>query len=83
MCVFVCLYFEPVSRSKDDVWSGIKIGSVLCLCYPSLISLTVSVDVKHHVYLCLCTPVSPSVMTWGFMSSDVGLILGTAPPECA
>ena len=25
---------------------------------PSLISLMVSVDVKHHVYLCACVPVS-------------------------
>ena len=29
MCVFVCLYVEPVSRSKDYVRSRIKIGSVL------------------------------------------------------
>ena len=35
MCVFVCLYVESVSRSKDYVWSGIKIGSVLCLCTPA------------------------------------------------
>ena len=34
MCVFVCLYVEPVSRSKDHVWSWIKIGSVLRLCAP-------------------------------------------------
>ena len=31
MCVFVCLYVEPVLRSKEYVWSGIKTGSVLCL----------------------------------------------------
>ena len=34
MCVFVCLYVEPVSRSKDCVRSWIKFGSVLCLCAP-------------------------------------------------
>ena len=27
-------HVEPVSRSKDHVRSGIKIGSVLCLCTP-------------------------------------------------
>ena len=32
MCVCVCLYVEPVSRSKHYVRSGIKTGSVLCLC---------------------------------------------------
>ena len=31
MWVCVCLYVEPVSRSKDYVQSGIKIGSVVCL----------------------------------------------------
>ena len=32
MCVYVCLFFEPVSRSKDDARSGIKTGSGVCLC---------------------------------------------------
>ena len=31
MCVYVCLYVEPVSRSKGYVRSCIKIGSVVCL----------------------------------------------------
>ena len=31
MCVCVCLYFEPVSRTKNYVRSRIKIGSVVCL----------------------------------------------------
>ena len=34
MCVFLCLYVEPVSRSKDNARSWIKIGSVLYLCTP-------------------------------------------------
>ena len=34
MCVFVCLYVEPVSRSKDYIRSGIKIGSVSWVCCP-------------------------------------------------
>ena len=34
------------TRSKDTKGSHER-----CLFYPSLISLTVSVDVKHHVYL--------------------------------
>ena len=29
MCVFVCLYVEPVSRTKDYARSGIKIGFCL------------------------------------------------------
>ena len=32
MCVYVCLFIEPVSRSKDDVRSCIKTGSVVSLC---------------------------------------------------
>ena len=32
--VFVCLYVEPVSTSKDYVRSGMKTDSVLCLCTP-------------------------------------------------
>ena len=31
MCVCVCLYVEPVSRSKDYVRSRREIGSVVCL----------------------------------------------------
>ena len=31
MCVCVCLYVEPVSRSKDYVRSPMKNGSVVCL----------------------------------------------------
>ena len=34
MCVVVCLYVEPVLRSKDYVQSWIKVGSVLCLYTP-------------------------------------------------
>ena len=34
MCVCVCLYVEPVSRSKDCVRSRMKIGSVVCLYTP-------------------------------------------------
>ena len=30
MCICVGLYVEPVSRSKDYIRSGIKIGSVVC-----------------------------------------------------
>ena len=35
-CVYLCVYnyVEPVFRSKRYVRSGIKIGSVLCLCTP-------------------------------------------------
>ena len=33
-CKCVCLYIEPVSRSKDYVWSQIKIGFVVCLYTP-------------------------------------------------
>ena len=32
MCGYVCLFVEPVSRSKDNVRSWIKTGSVVCLC---------------------------------------------------
>ena len=41
MCVCVCLYVEPVSRSKDKdyVRSQIKIGSVVCLSTPVLLSM--------------------------------------------
>ena len=34
VCIFVCLYVEPVLRPKDYVRSLIKMGSVLCLCTP-------------------------------------------------
>ena len=34
MCVCMCLYVEPVSRSKDYVRFRIKVGSVVCLCAP-------------------------------------------------
>ena len=34
MCVCVCSYVEPVSRSKDYVRSLIKIGFVVCLYIP-------------------------------------------------
>ena len=34
MCVCACLYVEPVWKSKDYVWSRIKIGSVICLNTP-------------------------------------------------
>ena len=34
MCVCVCLYVEPVSRSKDHVWSQINIGSAMFLYTP-------------------------------------------------
>ena len=32
-------YVEPVSRSKDYVWSRIKIGSVICLYTPVSLSV--------------------------------------------
>ena len=34
MFVCVCLYVEPVSRSKDYARSRIKFGSVVCLYTP-------------------------------------------------
>ena len=34
MCECVCLYVEPISKSKDYVRSQIKIGSVVCLYTP-------------------------------------------------
>ena len=33
-CVYLCVYIEPVSRSKCYVWCSIKIGSALCLYTP-------------------------------------------------
>ena len=43
---FVCLHVEPVLRSEDDVQSGIKIGSVLCLYTP----LSLSVPEMEGIY---------------------------------
>ena len=57
MCVFVCLYVEPVSRSKDYVWSWIKIGSVLCLCTPVSRSVPEMYGIKvtwGHSFLRMC-----------------------------
>ena len=39
MCIYVCFYVEPISRSKDYVQSLIKIGSVICLYAPVLQSV--------------------------------------------
>ena len=48
MCVFVCSYVEPVSRSKDYVWSGIK----LVLSY-ACVHLCRRLHLKYRV--CICT----------------------------
>ena len=61
MCVFVCLYVEPVSRSKDYIQSGIKIGSVSLVCCPRWwYSLLIThlhpccwVCLKYRVYMSL------------------------------
>ena len=44
-CVYVCLYVEPVSRSKDYVRSRIHIGSVVCLYTPVSPSATEMEDI--------------------------------------
>ena len=47
MCVCVCLYAEPVSRSKDHVRSRMKMGSVVCLYTP----VSPSVPEMEGVYM--------------------------------
>ena len=46
MCVCVCLFVEPVSRSKDYIRSRMKIGSVVCLYTP----LSPSVPEMEGIY---------------------------------
>ena len=49
MCVCVCLFVEPVSRSKDYIRSRMKIGSVVCLYTP----LSPSVPEMEGIYMTL------------------------------
>ena len=59
MCVCVCLYVEPVSRSKDYVRSRLKIGSVVCLYTP----VSPSVPEMEGIYV-----------TGGILFEDVPLV---------
>ena len=55
MCVCVCLYVEPVSRSKDYVQSLTEIGSVVCLYIP------VSPSVRETEAILLYMPLGASL----------------------
>ena len=51
MCICVCLYVEPGSRSKDYVPSGIKIGSILCSFTPVSSSVPETEGICRWVHL--------------------------------
>ena len=66
MCVCVCLYVEPVSRSKDYVQSLTEIGSVVCLYIP------VSPSVRETEGILLYMPLGASLFF--FFLEDVPLV---------
>ena len=67
MCVCVCSYVEPVSRSKDYVRSLIKIGFVVCLYTPASPSvLEMEGTYATGGILLSCEPMWPSGKALGW-----------------